>query len=204
MVCMTPACLSLFWFDIGGNWLALPLAGILFALGCPSLGCLFFICMQAVRGNPTWVWDSFRKAYAQEAKKGILLGILLAVLWAGLMLAVSMVLSGTAVGIITFVMLVLAGVLVGGFTFFSLQQLGTVDLPLGGILRNGILLIFAGKLRSLVVSALTLALVLAGAWFSYFSYFLLILGGLGILVMTGELIFYPVFEDLFLDKGQEE
>lgn len=203
MLCMTPACLCLVVHGISRDWLSLLGALLCFALGAPGLVSLFFICMQAIRGNPTWVWDSFRKAWFRDSRKAIPVALLIGLLWLGFLTAVRLVISGTVTSIPLLAMLLMAGVLLSGFSFFSFQQLATVELPLGDVLRNGLLLTFAGKGRSLTVSILTLSGVLAGAWFSYVSYFVLMIGVLAVLVMTGELIFYPVFEMLFLDEEEE-
>ena len=100
-------------------------------------------------------------------------------------------------------MLAVCGIFLAGFSFFSFQQLATVELPFRGILRNGLLLILAGKGRSLAVSLLTMAAVLVGAWYSVISYCVLLIDVLAIGIMTGELIFFPVFEMLFLEEEEE-
>lgn len=204
MGCMTPACVCLFFHMETRDWLSLAAALVCFSLASPALVSTFFICMQAVRENPTWVWDSFKTSYTQEGKKAIPLGLLVGILWTGYLWAVGLVLSDAVVSAVTLVMLAICGIFLAGFSFFSFQQLATVELPFHGILRNGILLILAGKGRSLVVSLLTLAAVLAGAWYSVISYCVLLVGVLAIGIMTGELIFFPVFEMLFLDEDGEE
>ena len=101
MACMTPACICLFFHMETRDWLSLAAAIICFSLAAPALSSTFFICMQAVRGNPTWVWDSFKTSYTQESKKAIPLGLLVGILWTGYLWAVSLVLSDAVVSAVT-------------------------------------------------------------------------------------------------------
>lgn len=204
MACMTPAFVCLFFHMETRDWLTLAAAIVCFSLAAPALTALFFICMQAVRGNPTWVLDSFKEAYTQESKKAIPLGLLVGALWAGYLWAVRLVLGETSASAAVLVMLLFCGIFLAGFSFFSFQQLATVELPFHGVLRNGILLILAGKGRSLTVSILTLAAVLVSAWFSVISFCVMLVGVPAIGIMTGELIFSPVFEMLFPKEEGDE
>lgn len=199
MIPLTPAWACLFLYGEGQNPLLLLGAVLGFALASPALTALFFQCMQAVRENPMWVWDSFKDAYRKEFAKSFGFGLLVALLWMGYSWAFAAVLGDGIASIVSLVGMALLGILLSGFSFFVFQQMATLELSWQNVLRNGLLLTLAGKSRSLAVSVLTFALVAASVWFSYLSWFVLMLGALALLVMTGELIFYPVFETLFLD-----
>ena len=199
MTALTPSWACLFFYGEKRNPLLLCGAVLGFALASPALTALFFQCMQAVRENPMWVWDSFRDAYRKEFRKSFGFGLLVALLWMAYFWAAALVLGDGIANIVSLVGMTLSGVLLSGFSFFLFQQMATVELSWQNVLRNGLLLVLAGKGRSLVVSLGAFAVVAASIWFSYLSWFVLMLGALALLVMTGELIFYPVFETLFLE-----
>lgn len=200
MLVLTPGWACLFFY--GENRSPLLLAGGVagFALASPGLVSLFFQCMQAVRENPMWVWDSFKDAYRKEFLRSVCFGLLVALLWLGYGWLASWVLGDGIANAATLVGLAVSGILLSGFSFFVFQQLATVQLPWQDVLCNGLLLPLAGKGRSLAVSLGTFALVAACVFFSYISWFVLMLGALAMLVMTGQLVFYPVFEALFIDR----
>ena len=86
------------------------------------------------------------------------------------------------------------------FPFFiqlGFQQIAMVQLPFFGIIRNALLLIFAGKLRAFFAILFALAAVGAALWFYEFFVFILLLGAPVLTVMTFNLIFLPVFEAFF-------
>lgn len=200
MTALMPAWTCLFFYGEGQNPLLLAGAALDFALASPALTALFFQCMQAVRENPMWVWDSFKDAYRKDFAKSFGIGLLVALLWMAYSRAAAMVLGDGIANVASLVVIVLLGILLSGFSFFVFQQMATLELSWQNVLRNGILLVLAGKGRSLAVALGTFVTVAASVWFSYLSWFVLMLGALALLIMTGELIFYPVFEMLFLER----
>lgn len=200
MTALTPAWAYLFFYGENQNPLLLFGAVLGFALASPALTALFFQCMQAVRENPMWVWDSFKNAYRKDFFKSFGIGLLVAVLWMAYLWTAALVLGDGIANAASLVVMVLLGILLSGFSFFVFQQMATLELSWQNVLRNGVLLVLAGKGRSLVVSLGTFAVVAVSIWFSYLSWIVLMLGALALLIMTGELIFYPVFETLFLER----
>lgn len=200
MTALTPAWACLFFYGEKQNPLLLYGAVLGFALASPALTSLFFQCMQAVRENPMWVWDSFKDAYRKDFAKSFGTGLLVALLWMAYSRAAALVLGDEIVNAASLVVMVLLGILLSGFSFFVFQQMATLELPWRNVLRNGLLLVLAGKGRSLVVSLGTFVTVAVSVWFSYLSWFVLMLGAMALLIMTAELIFYPVFEALFLER----
>lgn len=205
MLCLFPCAVCLFFYKNTRDWLSLAGALLSFAAAAPAISCLFFLCMQAIRGNAIWIWSSFLESYRRDAKKAIPLGLLLGVLWAGFFHSLRL-LFGTSedLNLTAALMLAVAGYFLAGFSFLSFLQLAAVELPFHGVLRNGLLLIFAGKGRSFALSLFVLVLAVLGDWYGELAFFVLLIGVLAICVLTGEMIFFPVFEELFLYRDEDD
>ncbi|HBK26799.1 MAG TPA: hypothetical protein DDY90_08870 [Clostridiales bacterium] len=87
-----------------------------------------------------------------------------------------------------------------GLTVIGFQQIAMVALPFRGVLKNGFLLILAGGGRA--AGAILFSLAAAAVCLRFYEYcvWYLILGAPALLVMTANLIFYPVFEQYFPEE----
>lgn len=130
----------------------------------------------------------------------MLLGLGLGILWSALAYGVFLVISvdgGLSVGHL--LLFVLVGYLLTGMTFFGFQQIAMIELPLGAVAKNGVLLIFAGKLRSFFAILVLWTMVLVPSVYYGLAVYILLLGWVAMGVMTANLIFAPVFSQLFLE-----
>ena len=180
-------------------WLLAP-AAALAALAGPAWAGVNRLCMQAVRDVPFFAWHAFCKAYRENAPQGAAGGVLTGV-WAALLAyAASASFGRHGFALPVLLCIALALYIAGGATMFLFMQMPMVALPFGGLVRNSVLLIFAGGWRS--VAAILLPLVCTGLCVWYYSFALpfLLLGGPAVLCMTGCLVFLPKFRAFFLKE----
>ena len=176
------------WLSIGAVWLFYTLAG-------PAVTALHFICIQAARGKPIWLKEDYFSCFKREWKRAMALSALIGALWLILLLELRMAITaGNGLGLLP---LIGCGFLLSGFSVFSYQQLAMIELPFGNVIKNGVLLIFAGKGRSF--AAVLYASVCIGlcVYFYGMALFALLLGFYAFSIMTVNFIFLPVFNELF-------
>lgn len=169
-------------------------------LACPCQTGLQSVCTRMVHRMPVWVKEDFGKAWKQSWRQSMLLGLGLGILWSALAYGVFLVISvdgGLSVGHL--LLFVLVGYLLTGMTFFGFQQIAMIELPLGAVAKNGVLLIFAGKLRSFFAILVLWTMVLVPSVYYGLAVYILLLGWVAMGVMTANLIFAPVFSQLFLE-----
>ena len=201
LLCMAfalPFLVSLFFFaQIGDSLSLLGMVLGLMLLG-PAFTAMNHICMQLIRDKHVYVWDDFKKSLRRDWKQSVAFSLIVGLLWGffayGIRLLI--VIQGGLGPAYTAVFAINA-FLVMGLTLLGFQQIAMVQLPFFGIIRNALLLIFAGRLRAFFAILFALAAVGAALWFYEFFVFILLLGAPVLTVMTFNLIFLPVFEAFF-------
>lgn len=174
-------------------------------LAGPSITALHSACVRVVHRMPVWVTHDFKDIWKQEWKKSMVLTAILGLLWS--VLAYAMYLVITVDGGLSVGHLLLFGIcayLLMGLTLFSYQQTALLELPLGTILRNSFLMIFAGKLRSVFAILFSMVILVVCVMFYGYAVYALIAGLMSMTIMTSNLIFAPVFRGLFLTETPDE
>lgn len=205
MLWLSPCFVALFFLTQLWDVLSWALCIVFFALAGPGITALHFVCMKIVRAIPVWWWDDYKASVRRDWKKSIFLTFILGLLWSAFVFAVRIVLGADGkLGYLQLSLFALCGYTMTGVTVLSYLQLSNVELPLYNILKNSLLLSYAGKdsLKS-VIFACVLALV-AVRFYGY-APLAMLLGIYALAVMTVEYMFFPVFEAVFLkDKTDEE
>ena len=164
--------------------------GLLLAICAgPAVTAMHTICMRMVLRMHYWLWEDYKGCIRKEWKSSAALTALLGIFWSVYSLALYLVWEVEGrIPLFLFVIFAVYGYFLVGVTIFSYQILSVVRLPLKYILKDAVLLIFAGRIRS--VSAVFL--VLAGMILTYCQTFWVVIimaaGGLGLLTMTTCLI----------------
>lgn len=198
-----PLIVSLFFFIQTGD--SLSLAGV--ALGVlilsPGLTAANFLTTQIIRDKPVDVWRDFWKSCRRDWKQSVGYGAAMGLLWGAFVYALELVMAVQGgLGLMYAMVFLLCGFLTTGLTVLGFQQIAMVELPFFGVFRNAFLLIFAGKSRSLGAILLTMALVGLCIWFYQYFVFFLVLGVPVLIIMTADLITYPVFASFFLEEDE--
>lgn len=198
---LSPCIAAVFFMINLWDWLSIAAVWFSFTLAGPAVTALHFVCIQVARGKPVWLKEDYWESFRREWKGSLLLSAIIAALWLGYILCIRAYVIGSG-GIEFFSMLVFVcgGFLLTGFTVFSYQQLAMIELPFGNIMRNSLLLIFAGGVRSFVTvlfAALCIGLCIC---FYGFALFVLLLGFYALSIMTVNFIFLPVFDRFFPEK----
>lgn len=203
LLCMIPFLGCLFFALQAGDALSAAGAGLFWVLAGPANTYLCFAAMQVVRGRPVWVRQDFIGCLRACGLRSMGFAALTGLLWGGLFWAVRLVLAVQGgLGLLYALAFLCDAFVLTGITFFGHQQLAMLRLPFGAQLKNAFLLIFAGGARSFAAVAFLLAALGAGLCLYRYFVFVLLLGLPAVAVMTGSLIFYPVFARLFAADGQ--
>lgn len=176
----------------------------LWVLASPMQTALQGTCTRLVHRRPVWLREDLKAVWKQEWKKSMLFGLVTGILWSALAYCVWIVLAvdgGLSIG--HMLLFVLVAYLLTGLTFFGFQQIAMVELPLATAVKNAVLLIFAGKLRSFFVVVILWGTVLVPVIYYGLAAYILLLGWLALGVMTAELMFAPVFRRLFLAEEEK-
>lgn len=175
-------------------------------LAGPCITALNRVCVRIVQRLPVWLGVDYKNAWVRDWKQSMLLTALLGSFWSVLAYGIYLVFlvdGGLSVGHLL-LFAVLAYILTG-MTVFGYQQVAMLELPFILVLKNALLLIFAGRLRS-VLAVVTMVVMALVCILSYrLAVYILLLGWLSLAVMTSNMIFGPVFRRLFLqEKNHEE
>ncbi len=205
ILCLVPAGFFLFLFIDSLSLQFQLISALLFALAGPALT-LFFgtACRVSIR-QPVWVWEDLKSILKHDLWKSFGLGLICAVMWSVIIDACY--LMYTADGGLSPTLMVFAGIyvfLISGFTIFSFQQLAMLDITFPQVLKNGVLLIFAGGARSfLAIIVMILPLGLCAYFYGVGS--VAAVGGIPAWVaMSSQCIFAPVFRRIFMGDGTDE
>lgn len=177
------------------------LALICWVLASPCQTGLQSVCTRLVHRMPVWIKADFGRAWKEDRKQSMAMGLILGLLWSGLAYGVYQVLlvdGGLSLGYAMF--FVLVAYFLTGLTFFGFQQAAMIDLSLGAMVKNAVLLVFAGKLRSFFLILTLWVMVLVPFLYYGLAAYLLLLGWVALGVLTANLIFSPVFSRLFLQE----
>ncbi len=177
-------------------------AYVFFVLAGPCVTAMHYVCIKIVRGVPVWWWDDYKECARREWKRAMALSAIVGALWSAYVYALRLVLAIDGGLNMAFAMVFLCcGFVLAGFTAFGYQQLAAVELPFGNVLKNALLLIFAGKGRSFAAVMFALAVTLLCARYYLYAFFVMLVGFYAIAVMTFNLIFLPVFRELFGEES---
>ncbi len=203
MACSLIFLVSLFFFSQTGD--ALSLLGMVLGLVLlgPGMTAMHFLCIQTVRDKPVFLKEDFLGSIQRDWKQSAAFTLLIGLLWGTFAYALRLVtaVQGGLGLMYTLVFAVTAFVLTG-LTIFGYQQIAMVQLPFYGVIKNAFLLIFAGKGRSFAAILFTMAVAGLCLWFYEYFVFILLLGVPALTVMTENLIFFPVFEELFPEESE--
>ena len=188
----------LFFFLQTGDWLSG--LGMFLSLGLlgPGLTGLNFICMQLIRDRHVSLGADFFASVKRDWKQSAALAWIVGALWGTLAWAVRLVsLTQGGLGIGLSAVLLVSAFVMMGLTVIGFQQVAMVCLPFRGVLRNGLVLILAGGGRAAAAVGFTLAAAAICLDFYEYCVWYLVLGAPALIVLTANLIFYPVFENFF-------
>lgn len=196
-----PLLAALFFFLQTWDWLS----GVGVVLGTAVLGpgvtALNRVCMQIIRDKPVSVAQEFFASVKRDWKQSALFALIIGALWGMFAWAVRLVgLTEGGFNPVLAVAFLLSAFVMMGLTVIGFQQIAMVALPFRGVLKNGFLLILAGGGRA--AGAILFSLAAAAVCLRFYEYcvWYLILGAPALLVMTANLIFYPVFEQYFPEE----
>ncbi|HBJ17409.1 MAG TPA: hypothetical protein DDY81_06375 [Clostridiales bacterium] len=196
-----PLLAALFFFLQTWDWLS----GVGVVLGTAVLGpgvtALNRVCMQIIRDKPVSVAQEFFASVKRDWKQSALFALIIGALWGMFAWAVRLVgLTEGGFNPVLAVAFLLSAFVMMGLTIIGFQQIAMVALPFRGVLKNGFLLILAGGGRA--AGAILFSLAAAAVCLRFYEYcvWYLILGAPALLVMTANLIFYPVFEQYFPEE----
>jgi len=196
-----PFFVCLFFFLQTGDWLSG--LGLFLSLGLlgPGVTGLNFICMRLIRDKHVSLGTDFFASVKRDWKQSAAFGWILGLLWGTLAWAVRLVsLTQGGLGIGLSAVLLVSAFVMMGLTVIGFQQIAMVCLPFRGVLRNGLVLILAGGGRA--AAAIGFALAATAVCLNFYQYcvWYLVLGAPALMILTANLIFYPVFETFFPEE----
>ena len=196
-----PFLIAIFFFLQTFDWLS----GIGVALGIgilgPGITGLNRVCMQIIRDKPVTVTREFFSSVKRDWKQSVVFAWIVGALWGAFAWAVRLVFAAQGgLDPVLAVAFFLSAFVIMGLTVIGFQQIAMVALPFRGVLKNGFLLILAGGGRAACAIAFSLAAAAVCLHFYEYCVWYLILGAPALLVMTANLIFYPVFERFFPEE----
>lgn len=202
--CALPFLISLFFFVQIGDFLSLLGMVLGLVLLGPAFTAMNYLCMRLIQDKHVYIWDDFKKSIRRDWKQSVAFALIAGLLWGTFAYALRLliVIHGGLGPLYTAVFAINA-FLVMGITLLGFQQIAVVQLPFFGVIRNALLLIFAGKARAFGAILFALLAVGASLWFYEFFVFILLLGAPVLIVMTFNLIFLPVFEEFFPEEEDE-
>ena len=203
MLWLAPCFAALFFLTQLWDVLSWGLSLVCFTLAGPGITAMHFVCMKIVRGIPVWWWDDYKASVRRDWKKSMELTLALGLMWSAFVFAVRIVLgTDGALGYVQWGLFALCGYTMTGTTALGYLQLANVELPLFNVIKNALLLSYAGKhsLRAVLFAALC---TLAAVRFYGYAPIAMLLGLYSVAVMTVALMFYPTFEDIFLSENEE-
>lgn len=196
-----PFFVCLFFFLQTGDWLSG--LGLFLSLGLlgPGVTGLNFLCMRLIRDKHVSLGTDFFASVKRDWKQSAALAWILGILWGTLAWSVRLVgLTQGSLGIGLSALLFVSAFVMMGLTVIGFQQIAMVCLPFRGVLRNGLVLILAGGGRAAAAIGFSLAAVALCLNFYQYCVWYLVLGAPALIVLSANLIFYPVFENFFPEE----
>ena len=193
-----PFFVCLFFFLQTGDWLSG--LGLFLSLGLlgPGVTGLNFVCMQLIRDKHVSLGADFLASVKRDWKQSAAFAWIAGALWGSLAWTVRLVsLTQGGLGIGLSAVLLVCAFVMTGLTVIGFQQIAMVRLPFRGVVRNGFLLMIAGGGRAAAAVAFSLAAAAVCLDFYQYCVWYLVLGAPALIVLTANLIFYPVFTRFF-------
>lgn len=196
-----PFLVSLFFFLQTGDWLS----GLGVALGLgilgPGITALCHICMQIIRDKPVSLPRDFLVSVKRDWKQSAVFSWIAGAFWGTLAWAVRLVaFADGGFNPALAAAFVLSAFVIMGITIIGFQQIAMVKLPFYGVLKNSLLLMLAGGGRTAGAIGFSLAAVAVCLRFYEHCVWYLVLGAPALILMTANLIFYPVFTRFFPEE----
>ena len=211
----TSAVWGLFWGVLFGllfhQYLGMLLIAAVLYLLCavlvgPAMTCLHGITVKTVRDEPCYMWHEFKKCWKGNWKQSVPAGVLFCTLLAMECIAAwyyMFMQSEMNVLLVAFVAFSLL-LLTICWLFTTLQML-YLDMPLGGMLKNSLLIMFGYAKRTLPAGLITLVIVIGVVLFVPVPIMLLLLflGMPALVAVIGDMWAWPVMEQAFHISEQQ-
>ncbi len=205
MVCAIPAltCAILFYVSCsaGDPWMLMlllnPLAAIL--LG-PALAASHRLTLNMCRDEPFFTWHEFKESFRQNFRQGAVTMVILAVLADMIMLNLYLLTVVEGYGMFMLIMLMLSIYIWISVFNTAFQQIAMMELKLTAIWKNSVILVLVAGWRGVVLVLFDLLVIVALVIYGIVGAPLLLFGFFMWIMMTGDLIFWPRFKQIFIDR----
>lgn len=172
---------ALFFEILGREFWALWGLNLTYILAClpiitigPATAAMYRVTINMVRDQNTYAWKDFWDAFKKNLKQGLLFGIpatiiVLAAIYLDLGLTIDIMAGSSSATQIAFI--VVWNLLCFGIMSYVFPLVAYINLPWMAILKNSLLLMFLGKLRTLAAVAVTIGLMMLAVLYFPFSIF---------------------------------
>ncbi len=205
-LCSLPFFLSCTIFFIttleGAPWLWTLAANLVFAIPMgPALAATHRLILQMCRNVPFFTWHEFKKSYKENFKQGAIAMVIFAALADIIMLNASMLLL-VPENITAFSLAVL---FLAVFVWFSMintvfQQIALIEMKLRAIFKNSAILVVASGWRGVLMTLIGIVVLVLFMLYGVYIVPVLLFGFFSILMMTTDLIYWPRFKQVFIDR----
>lgn len=164
-------------------------------LAAPQLCGLNDTILRSLRDEPGYWWNTYRRAWKQNAAAALAPGGV-----CGLVLAFALfalVHLGPAAGLVELAVLLLCLVLITGLGHYIFLQIPLMDFSFGALLKNAALLFLGFLPRTGLALLFLLGYWLAVALFLPYSVFAMMLTGLWLPALASALAVYPALDKVF-------
>jgi len=204
LVCLIPSGIFLYMFADSLSLQFQLISAVLFALAGPVLTLFFGTACRASLRQPIWLREDFKAIVKNDLLKSFALGAIAAVMWSVIIDAAYMMYSSSGATPVFLAFVAVYVYLAAGFTMFSFQQLAILDISFAQVLKNGVLLVFAGGFRSFFAIIIPLIVLALCAYF-YGVGSIAAIGGIPAwMIMSGSCIFAPAFRRIFTENENEQ
>ncbi len=198
----TLACVAMFIASCssGAPW-GLPLLLNLLAavlLG-PVLAASHRLTMNMCRDEPFFTWHEFKKSFKQNFKQGAISMVILSLIADVIMMNLYFMTVVDDYGGLQLGLLLVCIYLWLSLLNTLFQQIAMMELPLKTIWKNSLILVLVSGWRGMVMVFFDLAIIVLFAMYGGFIVPVLLFGLPMWIVMTGDLIFWPRFKQVFID-----
>lgn len=211
LACCLPMLLVVLFGLLFHQYLGMLLIAFVLFLLCamlvgPAMTCLHGLTVKTVRDEPCYLWHEFKKCWKGNWRQSIPAGLIFCTLLAMECIAAWYYFFGTAetnlllVAFVSFSVLML----VVCWLFTTLQML-FLDMPLGGMLRNSLLILFGYAKRTLPAGLIVIGVTLCVLLFVPVPLLplLLLLGLPALLAVVCDMWAWPVMEQAFHISEQQ-
>ena len=164
----------------------------------PATAALMKITKEFVREKPVFLFSDFKDAFKENFKQGFIVFILEAIIGFGLVEGFIFYYVKTFQNSFYWVILILLLVTAMIFiilNFYTYLMMSTVDIPLVGLIKNSIIMVFVGAKTNFITLFFVLLIAVPCFLFFPFTIILLILGAFSI---TAMIIAYNSYQ--YIDK----